>query len=259
MRSYLATVLSFILFFLCCQPVSAEMKLVFGVEDKDWGGHYRWVDGQLKGIDADIVRRVAAQLGYKVEFAPYPWKRVLKMAERKEIDGVLNLAPTKQRKRFLYFVSTPISEETSVFWVRRGSRFEFSGTFYSSMRLGLLRGSDWSDRFAKQGKPEVVLYDSYKAAFNSLVEQRIDAFGGHLAPTREYVVKLGYIDKIEAYSYMFKGLPYFIAFSDKPGHVELAKTFSKALQTFFFGPEYQELLDEYGVGNSDRVFYPPKL
>jgi|GEM_PF-3429172 len=259
MRCSLVAIMGVCLLFLCCQPVSAEMKLVFGVEDKDWGGHYRWVDGELEGMDADIVRRVAAKLGYKIEFAPYPWKRVLKMAERKEIDGVLDLAPTKQRKQFLYFVSTPISEEASVFWVRRGSRFEFAGTFNPSMRLGLLRGSDWSDRFAKQGKPDVVRYDSYKAAFNSLVEQRIDAFGGHLAPTREYVIKLGYIDKVETYPYMFKGLPYFIAFSDRPGHGELAELFSKALQTFFFGPEYQELLNEYGVVNTDRVFYPPKL
>lgn len=258
MRNFHVAILTVCLVILCCHPLHAGQTLVIGVEDKDWGGHYRWMHGELVGIDADIVRRTASKLGYDVTFVPYPWKRVLQMAEAKEIDGVLDLAPTQKRKRYLYFVDTPISEETTVLWVKVGSKIWFDGSFNRSMRLGLMRGSDWTNRFGEMGKPTVIYFDSYEAAFNNLAEDRIDAFGGHLAPTREHVINLGYIDKVEAHDYDFTALPYYIAFSGKPGHADLANRFSDALQDFFYGPEYQALLKEYGVVNIEKIFYPPR-
>lgn len=239
-------------------PLFAGQTLVIGVEDKDWGGHYRWEGDELVGIDADIVRIAAKELGYRVKFVPYPWKRVLKMAEIKQIDGVLDLAPTKARKRYLYYVSTPITEETSVLWQKSGAKLEFDGQFSTSLRLGLMRGSDWSNRFHEMGKPTVVRFDSYEAAFRTLVEGRIDFFAGYLAPTREHIVKLGVLDEVEPHPYKFERLPYYLALSNKPGYEELANRLSDALQAFFYGPEYQKLLDAYGIVSTNHIFYPSR-
>ncbi|WP_281759896.1 substrate-binding periplasmic protein [Pseudodesulfovibrio nedwellii] len=225
---------------------NAGQPLAFGVDDRDWAGHYQWANGALVGIDADVLRTVANKLGYSIVFMPLPWPRVMLMAKEKSIDGVLDLAPTVQRKEFLSYVSTPISMESTVFWVKRGSSYHYSGAFDSSMRIGLMHGSDWSDRFAREGMPTVEVFYSYQAVFNSLIAGRIDAFGGYLAPTQDQVRRLGFVGKVEPSEPMLHGLSYSIAFTQKGEHIRLAKTFSDALKVFYKSAEYDRLLEQYG-------------
>lgn len=108
---------------LMCPSAYGGGSLVFGVEDRDWAGHYQWANGELTGIDADVLRTVANRLGYSIVFMPLPWPRVMLMAKEKSIDGVLDLAPTAQRKKFLSYASTPISMESTVFWVKKRKFF----------------------------------------------------------------------------------------------------------------------------------------
>lgn len=223
----------------------AQQTLVIGVEDKDWIGHYEWKGNVLLGVDADIVRAVAQRLGYMVEFKAMPWKRVLYMANYREIDGVLDLAPTKKRQRSLHFVWTPITTEGTAFWVKKGNKFDFDGTFTSEMKVGLMFGADWSDRFAKQGVPTVKRFSTYSAALDNLIVGNIDMFGNYIAATRYTAAKHGVLDKIEMLDLKYEGLPYYLALSHKKGHEELAKRFSAELKKFFRSPAYQELLDKY--------------
>lgn len=246
---------------LCFPGVSysIEQRLVIGVDERDWAGHYRWVYGELTGIDADLVRVVGAKLGYSVEYRAFPWPRVLLMAEDLAIDGVLDVAPTEERKRFLHYVKTPISAESTVFWVKRGSSFKYKGYFDFDMRIGLLHGADWSDRFAREGTPNVERFDSFKSAFMSLDRERIDAFGGHLAPTWEEVIQLGFMDRIEPSRPILSNLPYYLAFSMSPGHENLAERFSEELKAFYESAEYDAFLEKHGISNKDRGFYPPRF
>lgn len=225
----------------------ADEVLTIGVEDKDWAGHYQWQDRELKGLDADIMRAVAKNLGMRVVFEPYPWKRVLEMAERRLVDAVFDLAPTERRKAYLYYPDTPISLESTVFWVRRDSQFSFSGKLDKSLRLGLMAGADWSDRFAHHGKPDVVRFHSYDAAFRNLEAGRIDAFGAHLAPTREQAIRLGFLHKIKPSKPMLENLTYYVAFTHRAGNKDLTRRFSEELQKFFRSTEYDALLSKYGA------------
>lgn len=230
----------------------AGEPLIIGVENKDWGGHYVWDNGKLSGIDADIVRAVAKRMGHEIVFEPYPWKRVMQMAELREIDAVLDLAPTELRKRFLYFVATPVSLESTVFWVRKGSTFSFDGTLNRTIRLGLMAGSDWSDRFVRHGTPNVVRFNGYEAALRNLVAGRIDALGGHLAPTWEEVKRHGFVGKVEPSQPVLDNLPYYLAFTHRPGHRELAVRFADALQKFFRSSDYRKLLRKHDVRDAEN-------
>ncbi len=223
-------------------PAHAGQQLVVGVDDRDWSGHYQWVNGELIGIDADIIRGVAKNLDYEVVFKSLPWARLLAMGEDKTIDIILDLAPTAQRGKYLYYVETPITVEATVFWVKKGSSFHYSGKFDPNMRLGLIYASDWSDRFTREGTPTVEVFHSYKAAFSSLIEGRIDAFGGYLLPTQDQVRQLGIVDEVEPSLPILYGLPYYIAFTDKEMHGKLAQKFSDALKAFYESAEYKKLL-----------------
>jgi len=225
----------------------AGEKLIFGVDNKDWGGHYAWENDQLTGLDADIVRIAAKKLGREVVFEPYPWKRVIQMAESREVDAVLDLAPTDLRKRFLHYSEVPVSLEATVFWVKKGSTFSFKGTMDKRLRLGLMAGSDWSDRFMKHGTPTVVRFNSYEAAFRNLAAGRVDAFGAYYAPTWQQAENVGFSNIIKASKPILDNLTYYVAFTQKPGHRELAVQFSEALRKFFRSSEYTALLKKYGV------------
>lgn len=238
---------------------AGDKTLVIGVDERDWIGHYSWVGDELTGIDAALVREVAGRMGYEVTFKPYPWARVIMMVKEGSLDGVLDLAPTPKRRAFMHYVKTPVSAEAAVFWVKRGNTFDYQGSFDKSMRLGLMNGSDWSGRFAREGTPTVERFKSVKAAFLSLLNGRIDAFGGYYAPTQAEVEQLGLVGQVEPADYVLNYLPYYIAFSMKPGHAVLAESFGEALRAYYDSPEYTELLEKYGITGRKRKFYPPPM
>lgn len=235
------------LFGIWATPSSADETLVIGVEDKDWFTHYVWEDETLNGLDPDIIRAVAGKLGYQVVFEPYPWSRVIRMAEDMQLDGVLDLAHIRKREEKLHYVWTPLTTEQTVFWVKKGNKVAFDGKFTPDMRLGLILGANWTDRFERMGTPEVQRYTSFQQAFENLVAGRIDMFASYLAPTQYHARRLGFLDRIEPHPYREPGMPYYIAFSDRPGHERLAERFDEALKEFLSSPEYQTLLKHHGL------------
>jgi len=246
-RFFYALVLLLCLSGFSAAPAIAEEILVIGVENKDWFTHYIWEGETLVGLDPDIVRAVAGRLGCQVYFEPLPWSRVIRMAEDRQLDGVLDLGHIKKREKTLHYVWTPLTSEQTVFWVKKGSKIAFDGKFTPEMQLGLIRGADWSDRFEQMGTPTVHRYDTFKQAFENLVEGRIDMFASYLAPTQYHARRLGFLDQIEAHPYRRPEMLYYIAFSDKPGHADFAERFDAELKTFLASPEYRALRKKHGL------------
>ena len=223
----------------------AQETLSIGVENKDWYSHYLWQGRTLVGLDPDIVRTVAGQLGYRIVFEPYPWSRVIRMAQDGTLDGVLDLALIRDREKRLHYVRTAITTEQTTFWIRKGNDVPFDGKFSADLRLGLIRGADWTDRFAKMGTPTVQRFNSFEQAFQNLVAGRIDMFASYLAPTRYHAERLGFLDRIEPHTYTQPDMPYYLAFSGKPEHARLARRFEEKLKEFYASPEYEALKKKY--------------
>lgn len=224
----------------------AQKTLVIGVENKDWYSHYVWKGKDLDGLDPAIVRAVAGELGYRIVFEPYPWSRVIRMAEDGALDGVLDLALIRDREKRLHYVPTPITTEQTTFWIKKGNKIAFNGKFTRKIHLGLIRGADWSDRFAKMGTPTVQRFNTFEQAFHNLAEGRIDMFASYLAPTRYHAKRLGYMDRIEPHAYCQPDMPYYIAFSNKPDHAGLARRFNEKLKAFLASPDYAAMKEKYG-------------
>ena len=241
-----------------CIGAQAGSPLVIGVEERDWTGHYYWENGELRGVDADIFRSVARRLGYEIEFQPLPWRRANIMAEDKLTDGVFDLSATKSRLADLHFVTPPLSTEPVVFWVRKGDSFSYQGKFERSLWLGVMAEEDWSDWFARDGRPRVVRFSSLKAAFNSLMEGRIDVFGNYLLSGQKWLCEHNLEGEVVASKPVVPN-HYYVAFSRKPGHDALAKRFSKALAEFFDSPDYLELLKANGIKEVEQAYHPSKI
>jgi PAS domain S-box-containing protein len=67
--------------------------------------HY-YEQGQLKGLSADYLTQVAAQLGFKLRIqADLPWSQVLERVRQGEIDLITCIAQTADRKTYLDFTA----------------------------------------------------------------------------------------------------------------------------------------------------------
>ena len=76
-------------------------------------------DGEVRGVNTDIIRAVFHELGQSVRFEILPTKRAMYMADAGKCAGVYTLTRSPERERVLLF-STPICKVTDVFFKRKG-------------------------------------------------------------------------------------------------------------------------------------------
>lgn len=257
-KKHIIAVCSLFAVLMMCVSAYAGQTLVIGVENKDWAGHYRWKDGELVGVDADIVRAVAKRLDVTIVFEALPWKRANQMAQQSLIDGVLDVASTPLRRENLHLVTPPLSKDAVVFWVKQGSSFSYTGEFRKTFRLGIMFGEDWSNWFDENDGPMVVRFTSEISALRSLEEGRIHAFGNYLLAVQEMLrsydnagVIVPSVPMIPTY--------YYLALSRKGDNEALAKRFGEELSLFFNSPEYEKILKANGVKSVSQAYHPSKI
>jgi len=140
-----------------------------------------WYDGhQMQGASVDIARRVLDELRipYEVRYLG-PFTRIMKLAERGELDMVATLKKTPEREQFLLFPKTPaLSNPVAVFQARdRAFSFQ-SRQDLIGHRGGITRGNRFGadvDDFAKASL-DIEEADTPESNFNKLKVGRIDYF-----------------------------------------------------------------------------------
>lgn len=140
-----------------------------------------WYDGrQMQGASIDIARRVLdeLQIPYEVRHLG-PFTRIMKLAERGEIDMVATLKKTPDREQFLLFPKTPaLSNPVAVFQARdRAFRFQDRQDLVGH-RGGITRGNRFGadvDDFARASL-DIEEADTPESNFNKLKVGRIEYF-----------------------------------------------------------------------------------
>lgn len=140
-----------------------------------------WYDGhQMQGASVDIARRVLDELHipYEVRYLG-PFTRIMKLAERGELDMVATLKKTPEREQFLLFPKTAaLSNPVAVFQARdRAFSFQ-SRQDLVGHRGGITRGNRFGgdvDDFIRASL-EIEEADTPESNFNKLKVGRIDYF-----------------------------------------------------------------------------------
>lgn len=97
---------------------------------------YAWQDGEtLVGPAVDLFRMISKNIGFRVETRVLPWKRSILYIKRGQLDGILTLFITDERKKFIEFTDYYTQVNTSAF-VLKGNEFEFE---------------EWKDLIGKKG------------------------------------------------------------------------------------------------------------
>ena len=132
---------------------------------------YHWQDGeQIVGASVALTGKILDAMGVRWEARFVgPWLRVLKTAERGEIDLVAGLKPTPERAQFLAFTAAPAFPNPMAVFIAKARPIPFDG--FADL-VGRRGGKSAGDRFGDE-------FDRFAAA--SLTIEEADGLGVNFA------------------------------------------------------------------------------
>ncbi|WP_157678217.1 substrate-binding periplasmic protein [Oleiphilus messinensis] len=146
-------------------------------------------DGIMDGIAFDVMSEILAEKNIRIErVPPHPWKRILKSAGKGEIDIIVSIRETEERRGYLHFVPTALlSTAQNVFFLDNQSiktREDLIGKM-GGITLGVRFDGEF-DVFAKRHLQfdEVALLQQN---IRKLQSKRIDYFISPLLTTLHYM------------------------------------------------------------------------
>ncbi|MGE4299835.1 MAG: substrate-binding periplasmic protein [Desulfovibrionaceae bacterium] len=73
-------------------------------------------DGTTGGMAAELTREVFFRLGKPVELGLLPWRRVLRMAQQGDVDGIMLLQHSEDREQYLVYSDPVVSLRASLYY-----------------------------------------------------------------------------------------------------------------------------------------------
>jgi polar amino acid transport system substrate-binding protein len=181
-----------------------------------------WYDGKnLQGASIDIARRVLDDLKipYEVRYVG-PFPRILKMAERGEVDMIATLKKTPEREKFLVFPATPALANPVAVFVSRNHPFTYHDRRdLVGLRGGITRGNLFGNGLDDYLRSSLTFEEanSPENNFDKLELGRIDYFITGFYAGMAYLHKRGDDAKFLALSPYIADAENFIALTRK-GH-----------------------------------------
>ncbi|MEO5795712.1 MAG: transporter substrate-binding domain-containing protein [Rhodoferax sp.] len=179
-----------------------------------------WYDGEhLQGASIEIAKRVLdeLQIPYEVRYVG-PFARLIKLAERGEVDMVATLKKTPERERFLLYTKLPaLSNPVAVFQSREHSFFFQGRDDLVGRKGGITRGNMFGDDFDNflNTKLNVETADNPENNFNKLKLGRIDYFITGYYVGMAYLLKRGDEQRFTAMSPYVVDTPNYLALAQK--------------------------------------------
>lgn len=225
--------------------------LIVAVEDVEFAPYHFRQGGRLVGISTDTVRAVAAGLGYRIEFRPAPWARVVETFRALRGDAVMDLLHKPAREAFLHYPAENLDYEVTQFFVSADSNLSFDGDLsaLAGRTVGVVRGYFYGGEFEAVPGIELIELNNQATLVRNVAQGRIAIGIGTQAAIAHQAWSLGLEDQIRFLSPPLNRIPNFIAFVRHPGREDLARQFSAALTTFKASETYKAIRQRYTRGN----------
>lgn len=241
--------------------MASPMVLSVGMEEADnWPFEGEDKSGALSGFHVELVRAVARQLGWQVEFQRFPWKRTLRMLETGELQAATFVAKSREREEFAVFNANNVLHISRVtLYVKREriNEIHFQLPLEAMMRrwyFGASQGYYYNDEIVNlmnAGVPVDQTAVTPIQLFHMLDRGRFDvAFGARNALERaeeQWPDIRQQIQKLDGA--VLDGQAMYLAFSRKNG-ASYADAFAKAYRSYRHKPAYKRLAARFGIGDS---------
>ena len=201
------------------------------------------------GLDIELAH--AALLAMKVEpaFEFYPWKRVLLLAQRQEVDAIMSVRPTPERQQYLLFPREHLSVSENVLFVRKGEEYNLpSVAALAGKMVGMTAGYSYGEELDTLVRSGAVVSDESQTeeqGLRKLMAVRYDMFvcdriaGWYLARL------MGIADQLSVLPLRVSTVKNYLAFSKLPANTARVARFDAAVASLKKSGEWQRILDAY--------------
>lgn len=166
-------------------------------------------DGEATGIDIDLIKAIADEIGCSVVPVELPWARILKEVEQGTLDVATSSSWTEERGRWSLF-SKPYRETEIAIYVRRGevARFDLASLADvpdQELRLGVVVDYYYGEALTDaESDPDFAAWvdgaPDYPTNILKLVNGRIDGFlVEDIAVMEAELERMGVSERVERY------------------------------------------------------------
>lgn len=201
----------------------------------------------FRGIDIDIVNKLAAELGITIEIQRHPWARALEMMRNGQADMITGAARTAEREVFMHYVPISYYAVRPVFFTQKGKgQLIRSYQDLNGKSIGYSLNSAYFEPFNSDTKLNKVGLSTEPQLLQVLALKRLDLVIG-TEPNISYDrARLGYVDVLEPTAYQPPDkTELFIALSRKSRAMEFAPEVERALHKFMTDGTIEAILQDY--------------
>lgn len=142
----------------------------------DWPPFTMMENGEVRGIDADLLGLVLNNLGVSYQISLEPWKRCLHRMQHNDLDILLDAFYSEERAKIMIYPSEPTAETSLVLFYAKARPYSVSSVAdLSGLRVGTEPGYAYANdefmngsHFIREDAP------SLEANFGKLMLGRVD-------------------------------------------------------------------------------------
>lgn len=198
--------------------------------------------GEMVGFDIELLRAIAEDQGFKVEFQTMQFDGLLaSMRSGKHDIGIAGISITEERKEFIDF-SDSYYDSGLILAVPQDSDIE-SIEDVSGKNVGARQGSTSESYLQDNTDAEITAYPEIVTAYMNLERGRLDAVLYDL-PNVQFYIKEQASDSLKTVGDVLEGQPYGIAMP-KDSNPELLESINKGLANVKENGTYAEIYEKW--------------
>ncbi|KAB2889713.1 MAG: amino acid ABC transporter substrate-binding protein [Desulfobulbaceae bacterium] len=201
----------------------------------------------FRGIDVDIVEKLAGELGVAIEIQRHPWARALEMMRTGQADMVTGAARTAEREVFMHYIPVSYCAVRPVFYTQRG-KGQSIRTYQDlyGRKIGYSLHSAYFEPFNSDTRLDKVGLSTEQQLLQVLALGRLELIIG-TDPNISYdTTRMGFTEKIEPTAYAPPDkTELFITLSRKSSAMDLAPQIERALRKLLDDGTIETILERY--------------
>lgn len=205
---------------------------------------YRILNGRKEsGLYIDIFRKIADRLGWEVIYREAPFRRVLRMMQRGEVDIMLGPLRTSERESMMAFVAPAFPPERKLFFYTDESDRITRYSDLEGKRIGVLEGASYFHRFDTDDQLQKEPAPRYKNLMLMMQKDRVDVV---IAPELVGIYTVNNLDMAVSISPFFvPGERSYIAVAKNSPVLDYADDIRAALKLIKHEGVYEDLILRY--------------
>ena len=192
-------------------------------------------DQGAQGLAVDIVAAAFARVGRPIKIDFYPIARGQQKLLSGEVDGYFSIKKTPEREKSMLFTQRALISQDYVFFVRKGSRWRFDGSFDSLLdsAIGVVYATSYGSRFDRAAQAgmfrKLDTTVNHETNFRKLLARRVDAVICSRLVGLHYLALLNGLNDVEISGPAVDTTYSYLAFTRKRDYAALADQLDRAL------------------------------